>query len=388
MTTSHSRDTPPRISSAFDSGAIEVVAAPAIRPPSSCACAPIRTPISASGSTSACRVRAASAVRMRFAQRRRGDLRRGLAGLPRGRLLRSRDWFRVPTTFDGQELVIAHTPERDSVYYAYFEPYSWERHLGLLGRMEASPRARVHRPRRHRRRPRHEPRDHRRGGRGTTRDLGHRAPASGRDDGGVVRRRHARAPRRSAPTRSRAAARSAPCSTSCPNMNPDGSVRGNLRTNAAGANLNREWMAPSHERSPEVLLVRSAMQENGRAMPFSTSTATKACRTCSSTATSGCRATRRRWRACEQRLQRGASGRQPGFPERARLSVEQGNQGEPHARLEVGRPHLRLPVADARDAVQGQRRPAGPAARAGAARAASGSARIRSRRCIRSLARA
>jgi murein tripeptide amidase MpaA len=30
-----------------------------------------------------------------------------------------------------------------------------------------------------------------------------------------------------------------------PNMNPDGSVRGNLRTNAAGANLNREWMTPS-----------------------------------------------------------------------------------------------------------------------------------------------
>ena len=27
-----------------------------------------------------------------------------------------------------------------------------------------------------------------------------------------------------------------------PNMNPDGGVRGNLRTNAAGANLNREWL--------------------------------------------------------------------------------------------------------------------------------------------------
>ncbi len=26
-----------------------------------------------------------------------------------------------------------------------------------------------------------------------------------------------------------------------PNMNPDGSVRGHLRTNASGANLNREW---------------------------------------------------------------------------------------------------------------------------------------------------
>jgi murein tripeptide amidase MpaA len=52
-----------------------------------------------------------------------------------------------------------------------------------------------------------------------------------------------------------------------PNMNPDGSVRGHLRTNACGANLNREWAttvktneagetvtyeAPTLERSPEV----------------------------------------------------------------------------------------------------------------------------------------
>jgi murein tripeptide amidase MpaA len=48
-----------------------------------------------------------------------------------------------------------------------------------------------------------------------------------------------------------------------PNMNPDGSARGNLRTNATGANLNREWMAPSLERSPEVFHVRAAMQATG-----------------------------------------------------------------------------------------------------------------------------
>jgi len=48
-----------------------------------------------------------------------------------------------------------------------------------------------------------------------------------------------------------------------PNMNPDGSVRGNLRTNAAGANLNREWMDPSPERSPEVLAVRTKIHETG-----------------------------------------------------------------------------------------------------------------------------
>jgi murein tripeptide amidase MpaA len=48
-----------------------------------------------------------------------------------------------------------------------------------------------------------------------------------------------------------------------PNMNPDGSRRGHLRTNAVGTNLNREWHAPSEERSPEVLCVRNAMDETG-----------------------------------------------------------------------------------------------------------------------------
>jgi murein tripeptide amidase MpaA len=48
-----------------------------------------------------------------------------------------------------------------------------------------------------------------------------------------------------------------------PNMNPDGSRRGHLRTNAAGVNLNREWHAPSLEKSPEVYLVRAAMDETG-----------------------------------------------------------------------------------------------------------------------------
>jgi murein tripeptide amidase MpaA len=56
-----------------------------------------------------------------------------------------------------------------------------------------------------------------------------------------------------------------------PNMCPDGSVLGHLRTNAAGANLNREWatvegsdyQAPTLERSPEVYSVLHKMQETG-----------------------------------------------------------------------------------------------------------------------------
>jgi murein tripeptide amidase MpaA len=48
-----------------------------------------------------------------------------------------------------------------------------------------------------------------------------------------------------------------------PNMNPDGSFRGHLRTNAVGVNLNREWHAPSAERSPEVLHIRNEMDRTG-----------------------------------------------------------------------------------------------------------------------------
>jgi murein tripeptide amidase MpaA len=48
-----------------------------------------------------------------------------------------------------------------------------------------------------------------------------------------------------------------------PNANPDGSRRGHLRTNAMGVNLNREWAHPSMERAPEVVAIRNAMDESG-----------------------------------------------------------------------------------------------------------------------------
>jgi len=176
------------------------------------------------------------------------------------------NWFRVPTSFDGQVMTIRHTPDLDSVYYAYFEPYSWERHLRLLGEVAENPIARVL-------------------------DLG--STVDGRDMNLVVignpdaekkiwfiARQH--------PGESMAewfveglidallddanpVARK--LLQRCvfhivPNMNPDGSVRGNLRTNAAGANLNREWMTPSAERSPEVLCVKEKIHATGVDMFF------------------------------------------------------------------------------------------------------------------------
>ncbi|RJG00057.1 M14 family metallopeptidase [Noviherbaspirillum saxi] len=170
-------------------------------------------------------------------------------------------WFRVPTAYDGKVLTISHTPERDSVYYAYFEPYSWERHLQLLGRVENSPAGRVI-------------------------DIG--STVDGRDfnvavlgnpDAAqkiwVIARQHPGETMAEwfvegmldalADTHNPLARRLLREAVFyvVPNMNPDGSVRGNLRTNAAGANLNREWVNPSMERSPEVFLVKNMMHEVG-----------------------------------------------------------------------------------------------------------------------------
>jgi len=51
-----------------------------------------------------------------------------------------------------------------------------------------------------------------------------------------------------------------------PNMNPDGSRHGNLRTNHMGANLNREWGVATQKKSPEVLCTIAAMDENPPAL--------------------------------------------------------------------------------------------------------------------------
>ena len=42
-----------------------------------------------------------------------------------------RHWFRLPTRFDGSVMTI-DVPAGPPTYVAYFEPYSWDRHLALL----------------------------------------------------------------------------------------------------------------------------------------------------------------------------------------------------------------------------------------------------------------
>ena len=104
------------------------------------------------------------------------------------------------------------------------------------------------------------------------------------------------------------------------------------RTNAAGVNLNREWHAPSAEKSPEVLCVRSAMDEtpprlrDGRSRrrsnprqlprrlrrhPVARATSNSSCSTCSARRSSGCRPISSAARAMRPRRPAGPTCRCP-----------------------------------------------------------------------------
>lgn len=172
------------------------------------------------------------------------------------------NWFRVPTVYENGELIIRHTPLANSIYYAYFEPYSHEQHLNLLGEAQGSGLCQID-------------------------DLG--STVQGRDlnlltignqvDSDlkvwVIARQHPGETMaewfmegfllRLLDHQDSTARALLDLATFyvVPNMNPDGAFLGNLRTNAAGANLNREWVSPSIEKSPEVYYVREKMHETG-----------------------------------------------------------------------------------------------------------------------------
>ncbi len=182
------------------------------------------------------------------------------------------NWFRVPTRYDGRVLTIEHTPDFDAVYYAYFEPYSEERHAGFLGAVQQMPHA-------------------------TLTEIGRTVqgrpmslvtlglteeeaqPAKPKKNVWIIARQHPGETmaewfvegliKRLAGWGDWAGDPVARLIFDhavfhiVPNMNPDGSALGNLRTNAAGANLNREWMEPDAARSPEVLAVRNAIHALG-----------------------------------------------------------------------------------------------------------------------------
>jgi murein tripeptide amidase MpaA len=176
-------------------------------------------------------------------------------------------WFRIETRFDGQVMSATLTPETQQVYLAYFEPYSHERHLDLIGSAATSEHVEV------------QHLGQTLEGRDMTllriTDAQSATPAGHKRNVWLIARQH--------PGEAMAEwfvegfverlldgddAVARTLLAQCvfyvvPHMNPDGAVRGNLRTNAGGANLNREWAAPSLENSPEVFLVRQKVLEVG-----------------------------------------------------------------------------------------------------------------------------
>lgn len=180
----------------------------------------------------------------------------------------NKNWFRIPSKFNNNtnELKWSVTPEHNSIYFAYFEPYSYHKHQELIGLANSS-------------------------------DLCEHEII------GYTYNNHAIDLLRIGNTESEKkvwiTARQHPGETMAewfmegvikrllnphdavarvlrdkfefylvPNMNPDGSILGNLRTNAQGINLNREWLNPSLEVSSEVFFVRKRMLSTGVEMFF------------------------------------------------------------------------------------------------------------------------
>ncbi|MCD9525857.1 M14-type cytosolic carboxypeptidase [Photobacterium carnosum] len=178
------------------------------------------------------------------------------------------EWFRIPSEFDGDTLTFTVIPENESMYFAYFAPYSYDRHQDLLHLAQSHYNCRLE-------------------------TLGH--TLDNRDVSLLVIGDEDAVDSEEVPKKKIwVIARQHPGETMAewfveglvqrlldetdtvgrallnkavfyvvPNMNPDGSARGHLRLNAIGVNLNREWQTPSLENSPEVFYVREKMLATG-----------------------------------------------------------------------------------------------------------------------------
>lgn len=173
-----------------------------------------------------------------------------------------KDWFRTDTSYQSGTLSFEITLQNNAVYFSYFTPYSHEQHLDLLGWAQTDPRVvattlgqtldgnamsllQI----------------------GTSQQPQHKVWVIARQHPGETMAEwfvegFLKALLNTDNPQSQKLLQTTTFYV-VPNMNPDGSIRGNLRTNAAGANLNREWQTPSMETSPEVFLVREKMLQEG-----------------------------------------------------------------------------------------------------------------------------
>ncbi len=168
------------------------------------------------------------------------------------------DWMCAQTQYAQGVLTISHTPDSDVIWFAYFAPYSMERHHDLIARMASKLGVHVsvlgHSVD-------GQPIDYVQLGTGTRQAWFYCRQHPGESmaeywaegalefltsDNSVAER-----------------LRDECTFHIIPNMNPDGSRRGHLRTNSVGVNLNREWATPTEDKSPEVLCVRNMMDKTG-----------------------------------------------------------------------------------------------------------------------------
>jgi len=180
-------------------------------------------------------------------------------------------WYRAPTQFDGQTLSWTLNTQSDVVWFAYFAPYSTEQHTDLIAAAASAPSVE------------YENLGITCQGRSIDYLTVSALPMASANDSvnrarlqlWVIGRQH---PGESMAewwmegflgrlldednASSRALRKLADIHV-VPNMNPDGAALGNLRTNALGINLNREWANPSLANSPEVYWVRQKMTETG-----------------------------------------------------------------------------------------------------------------------------
>ena len=175
-------------------------------------------------------------------------------------------WFRLPTSYQDGKLTINVELEYDSIQIAFFAPYSYERHQDLLAAVQMHPFVTL---------------EHL-GDTLDKRDLTLVKISDG-DSNSEDNKRNIWITARQHPGETMAewlvegliySLLDGDNATGkllldkanfyiVPNMNPDGSVRGHLRTNAVGTNLNREWSNPSLEKSPEVFNVINKMEATG-----------------------------------------------------------------------------------------------------------------------------
>ena len=175
-------------------------------------------------------------------------------------------WFRLPTSYQDGKLTINVEMEYDSIQIAFFAPYSYERHQDLLAAVQMHPFVTL---------------EHL-GDTLDKRDLTLVKISDG-DSSSEDNKRNIWITARQHPGETMAewlvegliySLLDGDNATGkllldkanfyiVPNMNPDGSVRGHLRTNAVGTNLNREWSNPSLEKSPEVFYVINKMEATG-----------------------------------------------------------------------------------------------------------------------------